>query len=93
MQSPSFEDDKFGSYNNLEQPSICSMGSAESAESGYAVEPEELEHTCLTHTILDKLDSEEAFLLDELSKIEMFREYLDDPTVQKILELLEYVNN
>lgn len=56
------------------------------------VESSELEHTCLYHSILDKLDRDESLALEEVDRLSNLRESLSDPTVQKVLELLEYVN-
>lgn len=59
---------------------------------GCTVTQEELEHTCMYHSILDKLDEDENRLLDEIERINNLRESVDDPTIQKVLELLEYIN-
>lgn len=59
---------------------------------GCTVEPEELEHTCLYHSILDKLDRDESLALEEVDRLSNLRESLSDPTVLKVLELLEYID-
>jgi hypothetical protein len=64
-----------------------------SEEYGCTVEPEELDHTCLYHSILDKLDRDENEQLDRLDRLSNLRESLSDPTVLKVLELLEYIEN
>jgi len=64
----------------------------ESDNYGCTIEPEELDHTCLYHSILDKLDMDESMALDEVDRLSNLRESLSDPTVQKVLELLEYIN-
>lgn len=97
-QTTGFVDPGWGepSYPKTPNPEVQSDGYSlsDSPDTNYGctVEPEELEHQCIYHSILDKLDKDENRLLDEIERISNLRESIDDPTIQKVLELLEYIN-